>query len=68
MSSRSIGKPSICPVCDSKEIFDIVYGTIDADAAKHMNNVVFGGCVVTGDDPKWQCSNCGTDFYRVTKH
>ncbi len=67
MSYKYHPKPSVCPVCDSKNILDIVYGMIDEDGAKQMKNVVFGGCVITGDNPKWQCGQCGTDFYRTKK-
>jgi hypothetical protein len=25
-------------------------------------NVWIGGCVITGDDPKWHCKACGEEF------
>lgn len=26
--------------------------------------IVFGGCSVSGNDPKYECTECGTGFYK----
>jgi len=30
---------------------------------KERCEVVFGGCVIEPDQPTWQCSKCGAEFY-----
>jgi len=62
-------KPSKCPKCGSENILDIIYGYPDdgLDKKAQSGKVILGGCIVTGDDPQWQCEKCGTDFYRTKK-
>mgnify|MGYP006435393845 CR=1 FL=1 len=69
MSYKYHPKPSVCPACDSDKILDIVYGypAESLDKGAQQGKVILGGCVITGDDPQWQCSKCGTDFYRIKK-
>lgn len=64
-------KPILCPKCNSRSVARIVYGlpffneqeSADVDAGK----IVLGGCIITGDDPAWQCVSCGQDIYRAQK-
>lgn len=48
--------PPACPTCGSKGIL-IVYGMPSPELfeAAERNNVVLGGCVITGDDPTHEC-------------
>jgi ribosomal protein L37E len=64
-------KPKKCPACGSSRVATILWGmripseresrAIDAGIA------VLGGCCLTGDDPKWTCSECGVPIYPKTK-
>lgn len=51
-----------CPKCHSKNVAKIEYGyiRIDDDVEKLLKSgkIVLGGCVITGNDPKWQCNDC----------
>jgi hypothetical protein len=61
-----IKKPKVCSECGSKKIATIVAGYPPfsekdlKDAAD--GKIVFGGCVVSEDDPRWQCVECGKAF------
>ncbi|RMG53061.1 MAG: hypothetical protein D6723_07730 [Acidobacteria bacterium] len=63
-------KPRKCPVCGSSRIARILYGLPPPDLPEKLKNdldagrIVFGGCIVFGDDPTWQCVNCGTSIFR----
>lgn len=60
-------RPSTCPKCGSIRIARYLYGEpmfsdqlqADLDAGK----IVLGGCIITGDDPKWKCMECETEIY-----
>lgn len=64
-------KPIRCPKCNSRPVARIVYGlpyfseneTNEVDAGK----IVLGGCIITDDDPAWQCVACGQEIYRTRK-
>jgi hypothetical protein len=28
--------------------------------------VILGGCILTGDDPFWRCTQCGLEIFRAT--
>jgi hypothetical protein len=63
----SAKKPEKCPKCDSLRIANILYG-MPAYSEKLMTDVengkiILGGCILTGDDPKWQCFDCNTEIY-----
>ena len=51
-----------CPKCDSSSIAEIFWGLpADMDSLKkslEKKEIVLGGCVVSGNDPKWECNNC----------
>lgn len=61
--SRMKRKPKICSHCGSRRIANIRYGYPDfSDEERRLvdeGKIVLGGCVVTGDGPKWQCVDCG---------
>ena len=62
-----VRKPALCPLCGSARVAEIRGGMPafseqmqkDLDAGK----IVLGGCCIFGDEPTWQCADCGTDFY-----
>jgi len=62
-----VRKPALCPLCGSARVAEILWGMPafseqmqkDLDAGK----IVLGGCCIFGDEPTWQCADCGTDFY-----
>jgi hypothetical protein len=51
-----------CPECRSKNIALIFWGYPgDVDwylEAIKRKEIVAGGCLVTDDDPKWECTDC----------
>jgi hypothetical protein len=55
-----------CPNCGSDSIVPIHYGypmpkmRRDYEAGK----IDWGGCVITGDDPRWLCKACENRFGR----
>jgi len=53
-----------CPNCQSTNHAEILWGLIaDMKAIEEeldKKEIVLGGCVVTGDDPKWECNECLT--------
>lgn len=59
-------KPKKCPVCSFKPIAKIIYGepclTLDEWKKVEEGKIAIGTCTITGDDPKWQCTNCDTKF------
>lgn len=50
-------KSSVCPKCKSeKKVLPIFYGlTTGKFMKKNKNKFYFGGCELTGCDPKWYC-------------
>ena len=60
-------KPKRCPKCGFSPVASILYG-MPAHNEKlkrkfEDTSLVLGGCVVGYDDPKWQCTNCDSEFY-----
>jgi hypothetical protein len=49
-----------CPECGSVNTRPILYGLPDAEAmeAAERGAIALGGCIVTGDDPRWVCLDC----------
>jgi len=51
-----------CPACDKTWVAEILWGyPKDADSmvdALEKKEVVLGGCVISGHDPRWECNNC----------
>jgi len=60
-------KPRICPVCGSARVAEILWGmpAYSEEMQKDLDagRIVLGGCCIFGDEPTWQCADCGTDFY-----
>jgi ribosomal protein S27AE len=60
-------KPENCPACGANAVARIQRGypaftqglAEDLEAGK----VVLGGCVMTDDDPRWQCTKCGLKIF-----
>ena len=51
-----------CPQCGSSNVAAIMYGLPDfndeLERELEAGRVVLGGCVISGEDPKWQCNEC----------
>jgi hypothetical protein len=49
-----------CPQCKSGDPLPIVYGYPGAEAAEaaDQGKILLGGCVISDDDPHWQCAVC----------
>jgi hypothetical protein len=55
-----------CPNCQSINHAKIFWG-LPADMREiegqlERKEIVLGGCLVTGNDPKWECDKCFTRF------
>jgi hypothetical protein len=55
-----------CSLCKSKNVAWIFYGyPIDVDQyIKDIDagKIVPAGCIVTDDDPEWECNDCGNQW------
>ena len=51
-----------CPNCGKSSIAEIFWGYPgDIESMKESiekKEIVLGGCIVTDNDPKWECNNC----------
>lgn len=60
-------KPAKCPTCGGQPVARIQRGypnfnqQLSDDLA--AGKVVLGGCVVTDDDPRWKCTQCGQEIF-----
>ena len=65
------GRPQSCQACGSPRIARILYGlpdfSKDLDDALAEGTVTLGGCLVTGDDPEWECLACGRQIHASAK-
>jgi ribosomal protein S27AE len=65
---RVSGKPEKCPVCGFSPVATILYGDIgyspQLSEQMEKREVVLGGCFIYSDKPRWQCSKCGTKFFK----
>ena len=63
----STSKPDKCPRCGAP-VYKILYGEPAMSVEDYFRtsgeHVVFGGCIISGDDPMWACSRCGTEIYQ----
>lgn len=57
-----------CSKCDSLKVARVIYGMPDfterLEKLEEQGKIVFGGCSVTSNDPKYECTECGTGFYK----
>ena len=53
-------KPPPCPECGADKTIPIAYGLPSKELRREVEEgkVHLGGCLVTGDDPKWYCPIC----------
>lgn len=60
----SENKDGICPVCKSKQnVLPFFYGlTTGKFMKKNKNKYHFGGCEISGCDPKWYCKKDKFEF------
>ncbi|HLA09031.1 MAG TPA: hypothetical protein VJ023_00325 [Pyrinomonadaceae bacterium] len=63
-------KPRTCLECGSKRVAVILYGLPNFSddelmRKEELGKIVFGGCVITGEDPLWQCVDCRQKYDRV---
>ncbi len=57
-------KKRVCPKCGSTNILTYVPGLISPETAEKRNpRVIYTGCVIGHNDPKYHCNGCNTDFY-----
>jgi len=53
-----------CPNCQSTNRAEIIFGLIadmgEIEELIKNKKIVLGGCIVTGNDPKWECNECLT--------
>lgn len=66
MKYCSVNKPVSCPKCGSKKVVRVLYGepTYEAFLKEMAGKIVLGGCIVTGNDPAWSCTECHINIYR----
>jgi hypothetical protein len=59
-------KPPKCPHCGAKKVVDILYGYPSDEGFEKADKgeLVIGGCIVSGDNPSWQCTTCNTPIYQ----
>ena len=55
-----------CPKCGSRDVVPILYGLPGPEtmAEAERGEIVLGGCVITGRDPRKRCMACGENFDR----
>ena len=61
-------KPKKCLSCGSKNVFQIMYGLADEYVFKYFQekrkiDFIIGGCIVTGYDPEWGCTDCNAYYF-----
>ena len=64
--ARPPKKQEKCPKCGGKAV-PICYGYPPVELMKEAEkgNVVLGGCIVGGNDPKWSCKKCRHEWGKV---
>jgi len=63
----SRGKPAQCPKCESPRMVLILYGLPGPREVAFAKEglIALGGCMMTGDDAKWECWDCHTCVWPV---
>ena len=63
-------KPDKCPKCGAP-VYRIQYGLPMMSEEEYFKtyheHVIYGGCCVSEDDPKWACSKCGVEIYQTSQ-
>lgn len=63
-------KPNQCPKCGAS-VYRILYGMPIMSEEEYFNtyheHVIYSGCEITEDNPKWACSKCGVEIYSAQK-
>jgi len=62
-------KPSCCPKCGG-EVYELLYGMPNVGKEQELLErgirYIYAGCAITeGQRPKWQCSECQQQFYKL---
>ncbi len=54
----------LCPECNGK-LLPLRYGEPGTQMMEQARRgeIALGGCIITDDDPRWECSGCGTSFH-----
>lgn len=58
----------VCPYCGSDNIAKYIYGlTIYDEELKQQEEgkIIFAGCLIKDDNPKYHCNDCGKDFGKI---
>lgn len=65
MKYISVDKPETCPKCGSEKVVNILYGypTHKGNLEAAAGRIILGGCVLSGNDPRWGCIDCNTKNY-----
>lgn len=57
-----------CSKCDSFKVARIIYGMPDftdrLEKLEERGKIIFGGCCVNGHDSKYQCTECGAEYFK----
>jgi hypothetical protein len=66
MEYYSENKPTKCPSCGSPNLVRILYGmpSYEAFLDSQAGKIILGGCVISGNDPKWGCTKCDAKIYK----
>ncbi len=63
--------PDKCPKCGAPG-YRILYGRPVMSEEEYFNtyheHVIYGGCCISDDNPKWACSKCGTEIFADITH
>jgi len=55
-------KPKHCPECNNTWIAEILWGypsnVESIENELEQKEIVLGGCLITNNDPKWECNSC----------
>lgn len=60
-------KHSICPVCGSNKVIEIMYGLPTKEGIEEYKkgNIELGGCTIIGGEPNRKCKNCGSTWEEI---
>lgn len=63
-------KPRKCPACGEGKVVPIVYGYPGGEMIRKSGEgeITLGGCVISPEDPSWQCLACDAVVYRHSSH